>query len=490
MLLKKISESAFYSLYLAAILLTYWVKDNAFFWDTIQLAARHAHFYFENNFESFFLPEAIDSGHPPTFGIYLAVVWKWLGKSLAASHFAMLPFLLGIIFFTKKIANLFFQSAQWQFAFVLLLMLDPCFLGQAALVTPDIVIVLFFLMSVYGVVSQRKVILMIGIIGLSLTSMRGYMIGGGIFLFDMLNEWLIHRQKSLVLLFKKIIPYLPGGMLAIIFLGLHYQHTRWIGYHEGSPWAPAFERVDLMGAVKNVGLIVWRMLDFGRVFLWIAILFIGIKFLRKKIKLDATSKQLLLLFVALIIFLCPSLIIHQNLTGHRYLLPLFIVVDFLAMYWVYYLTVSLRQIIPPQRVKSTFQIPFLTLIFLGLFTGNFWVYPKQIAQGWDSTLAHLPYYDLRNQMKSYLHKEQIPFEAVGSVFPNVVPFRYTDLENTMDSFSKKDLKNQHYIFYSNVFNDFSDDELEELENHWQIKKEFRKMNVCVVLYTKELKVEN
>lgn len=43
-----------------------------FFWDTVQLASKHAHFFYETDFHSIILPNEIDSGHIPTLGIYLA----------------------------------------------------------------------------------------------------------------------------------------------------------------------------------------------------------------------------------------------------------------------------------------------------------------------------------------------------------------------------------------------------------------------------------
>ena len=45
----------------------------------------------------------------------------------------------------------------------------------------------------------------------------------------------------------------------------HYLETGWMGYHENSPWAPAFEKVDFQGAIKNILILGWRLLDFGRV---------------------------------------------------------------------------------------------------------------------------------------------------------------------------------------------------------------------------------
>ena len=83
--------------WLIVTIVTWLVADHSFFWDTVQLASKHAHWYYENNFHYLFLPETINSGHPPLFGMYLAVCWQLLGKSLIVSHFSMLPFLLAII---------------------------------------------------------------------------------------------------------------------------------------------------------------------------------------------------------------------------------------------------------------------------------------------------------------------------------------------------------------------------------------------------------
>ena len=145
-----------YFFYLSALVLTFLVRENFFFWDTVQLGSIHGQYYFDNNFSSFFLPENIDSGHPPTFGIYIALVWKLFGKSLMVSHFAMLPFLFGIIFYLEKLGKYFFQNSIFTFAFLLLLLLDPCLAGQAILVTPDIVVVFFFLMSLDGIFNEKR----------------------------------------------------------------------------------------------------------------------------------------------------------------------------------------------------------------------------------------------------------------------------------------------------------------------------------------------
>lgn len=464
-----------YIFYLSALILTFLVRENFFFWDTVQLGSIHGQFYLENNFSTFFLPENIDSGHPPTFGIYIALVWKIFGKSLVASHFAMLPFLLGIIFYLEKIGKYFFQSSMFTFVFILLLILDPCLAGQAVLVTPDIVVVFFFLMSLDGIFREKRKILALGIIGLCLISMRGIMVAAAIFSLDFLNYlFIIKKEFKLKPLFVNTLPYMLGVGLGFSFLLFHYLETGWMGYHENSPWAPAFEKVDFAGGIKNIMVLGWRLVDFGRIFLWIILLGIVINIFRKKEKLNLKSQQLLVLFSTLVFFLTPALIIHKMLLGHRYLLPIFLAIDFLAVYFIF------------NYVKRReWKITFFSICLVGLSLGNFWVYPKKISQGWDSTLAHLPYYELRNKMIAFIEKENIPFEKIGSAFPNLLSLKYIDLKNEEKHFEEKNWNEQEYIFYSNVFNDFTDEEIDDLERNWKVVKELKNWNVCVILYRKK-----
>jgi hypothetical protein len=52
------------------------------------------------------------------------------------------------------------------------------------------------------------------------------------------------------------------------------------------------------------------------------------------------------------------------------------------------------------------------------------------------------------------------------------------------SFQRADLDNHSYVFYSNIFNMFTDEEIDELKNNWKVEKEFRCLQVVVTLYRK------
>ncbi len=447
-------------------------RHHVFFWDTVQLGAKHAYFYSDENFSQILLPREIDSGHPPAFGMYLAACWKIFGQTLPVSHFAMLPFLWGIVWLLFRIgARLGSTHTTWMLT--LLVFADPVFAAQALLVSPDIALVCFFLLGVWAVLEDKPYILALAVTGLGMISMRGMMTAASIFTWQHLS---FAQQPGK----WRLWPYIPGGLLAGSYLLFHYLQTGWIGYHPDSPWAPSFERVGASGILRNIVIITWRLLDFGRVFLWIA--FAGLVWhLQKRqlwpsIKSNALFRQSLYLFIIAMLLLGIPLLFYRSISAHRYLLPVF-----LSLTMVFYATlVRILQAPGGGPAKGIF-----ALAVGGLLCGSLWVYPPYIAQGWDASPAHLPYYGLRGQALHYIASERIPLEQVGTAFPEIGPLKYRDLSGREEGMKAKDLRSDRYVLWSNVMNDFSDAEREELQAHWKLRQHWRKGGVEVRLYEKE-----
>jgi hypothetical protein len=120
------------------------------------------------------------------------------------------------------------------------------------------------------------------------------------------------------------------------------------------------------------------------------------------------------------------------------------------------------------------------LLFLGLLSGNLWIYPKKISQGWDATLAHIPYHSLRLEGIQYLDDHHIKIANVASFFPNLTTLNNINLSGDTRSFSKFDGKNK-YVFYATVYN-ISDEDLNKLNENYTILKEFNKLNINVTIY--------
>ena len=123
------------------------------------------------------------------------------------------------------------------------------------------------------------------------------------------------------------------------------------------------------------------------------------------------------------------------------------------------------------------------LIIVWLFfiaTGNFWIYPDKISQGWDYSLAYLPYFELRKMAIQYLNKEKIEINKVYSFFPNTSIFDEVDLNEDYRKFKRYE-KGANYVLYSNV-NNISDKIYDDLISEYSLLKEFKSSTLFIRLY--------
>ncbi|MEM9884822.1 MAG: hypothetical protein AAF849_02950 [Bacteroidota bacterium] len=464
-----------YLLFAFVIAAQFFIKDYIFFWDTIQLASKHAHWYYENNFRHLLLPTEFDSGHPPVFGMYLALWWKCLGQSLIVSHLSILPFSLLSVFLLKRLGDFFFRSEKLGVLLPLLLLLDPTFAAQNVLISPDAVLMCAFFAGIFAIVKEKSGLLLIAALVLAMISLRGMMVVLILYFLKIYYYYQFKKQTfQFKLLWRASIFFIPAGLFALVFLAFHYQQMGWIAYHATSPWAASFEKVNAIGLVKNIGIYAWRMLDFGRVFVMLALLLLWLK---AKISLNALEQDnrlgfLLVLLIASVLLLSPSLLLHKHLSAHRYFLPIYFASSLLCLFLLF------------QFLQGSRRYVIYGLICLGLWSGNLWIYPPKIAQGWDATLAHLPYYDLSAEMMQLIAARQIPFSEIGSVFPEVGARKYRNLNRVEDGFERADLDRHNYIFYANIMNDFSDEDLESLEKEWEIAEELKSKGILLRLYRK------
>ncbi|MEZ4919620.1 MAG: hypothetical protein R2792_11010 [Saprospiraceae bacterium] len=461
--------------YLYPFALLAWVQHDPFFWDTVQLGSKHAHFFFENKMKWAVLPIGIDSGHPPLFGYYLAQVWTWFGRSLQVSHWAMLPFLIGFIHFLFLIGKSLNLSTTLQFFLLIWVLVDPVVAGQSILVSPDVVVLCFFTLSVYSVLNtgsdlsnKNTLLLALGILGLGAISMRGLMAAAAVLLWAFFN---VH--KTLPNWKRLILAALPGFLLGLGFQYWHFLQTGWMGYHPDSPWAPAFQLENLSGMLRNVLILGWRWVDIGRFALWFLLAWILFRNQWAWIK-NKTTHPLVLLFFLSILLLSPSAILYHNLSAHRYFLPAFLCLHLLVA-WL--LSESGFRFLQIQA--------FAVAVALVLATGNLWIYPKGISMDWDATLAHRPYHALREQAMDYLALEQIQLDQVGTTFPNNNSGKFLLLNSDTRTFSEKDYERNAYILCSNVYNDFDLPDYKILSlPPWKLKKKWSKHGVWIALYEK------
>ncbi|MBP6695890.1 MAG: hypothetical protein KA161_12230, partial [Saprospiraceae bacterium] len=235
--------------------------NDFFFWDTIQLGSKQAHFFYEASEFSLLLPNEIDSGHFPLFGLYLSVWWDFFGKTLFVSHLAMLPWVLWITYVIFRLTTIY-CSENYRYLMVFILCLEPTLLAQITLISPDVILIASFLSGWFYYQKNNIVLLSLFFLILCLISLRGFMVAGALFAAVCLI-WMFDKKERGNL--KILTAFFPGFIAVLLFLGYHYQKSAWIGFHADSPWSPSFTKVNISGILYNTGLFVWRMVDFGRV---------------------------------------------------------------------------------------------------------------------------------------------------------------------------------------------------------------------------------
>lgn len=456
-----------------SIFCIYLVQEDPFFWDTVQLASKHAHHFYQHQLRLVPLDPAFDSGHPPLLGYYLACVWTLFGKSLPASHWAMAPFLFLNLWLTYRLGKRL-SGPKLAWGLVLVLFADPVMAGQHALVSPDILVVCGFLLALEGATGRHFVLLAIGISLLCNSSMRGMMTAAALLVWRFADYYTTPRNNRISLnqRAREVLCFFPGFGLAVTFLAWHYFSSGWIGFHANSPWASAFQRTDVSGIVRNIAVLGWRFLDFGRFAEWLALAIAAWTLYSRNRHAEsfvARFKSLLpwaLLLLCLAFFLWPSALVYHNLSAHRYFLPMFVALHILF----FKLIIDLK--------LNTYY--WIVILFLG--TGNLWVYPRGISMDWDSTLLHRAYHPLRAAAVNWITAQGIPFESVGSAFPNINTGENLLLDGDFRCFSETDFSKNAYIFASNIFNDFSRADYAVLKREWVLEKRFARRGVWIEIY--------
>ncbi len=454
------------------ILIIGWVlfcRQFPFFWDNI-LNSKLAQWYLETNFSYLIPPEDMDAGHPPFFNIYLAGCWAVFGKSLAVAHLAMLPFLFGILYQWQKLCRKYLSQkyATWGF---LILFLQPTILAQSSMVSPDIALICFFLTALNSELEKKRFVLVLATTGMTLVTFRGILMVPSIFMVGFLlqKDW-----KNWERTLGRIVWYLPAAVITLTWLLFHWKVQGWLFSPPPETYGGHRELVGIREILRNLGIVGWRFLDHGMVFVWIFFL-VALLVRFRKLKADPRFKELSCVFLITTTWLTLLFIPFSNPIGHRYFAVHFLLFCLLAMRCIELVETSWRR----------WAIP--TTIGVGLLSGHFLVYPDQIAQGWDASLAHWSYFHL---------EEKYPYSTISrlngitcSDFPLLSSDKYrlvvdqngTDRYHNIYEVPWEKCTN---VVWSNVSNGYSDRQLKELHNEviWKLVTGGEILGVKLIVY--------
>lgn len=453
---------------LIAIIIFLFSHNNGMFWDNVLFASRLGNELYNGSIFNWYIPDSFDPGHPPFLGFLLAIAWKIFGHKLWVSHLVMLPFVIGLLYQLHLFASFYVKDKQLLFFAFVLLLADPTLSAQLVLVNPETISLFFFFLSINAILFDKYYLKIIALFFLSIVSFRSMMLASGVFLFEVSNIVYIQKRNFKALLQPKLLlSYVIGSIPGVSFVIWRLVTKGWLQTHPESPWAELWQFVTLKEFLRNIIVLAHRYADFGRIFI---LLFIIYSIYRYKDKLFSKEiKQLLLLAVTSVVVIIITSLLATNTMGHRYFISSFIAIAMLAFIII-------------QQYNTNKKLVYVILL-AGLLTGNLWIYPRDIAQGWDASLAHLPYFGLRDKAISYMDEHDIKIEETATFFANATILDNVDLSGDMRRFESYNGRN-NYIFYSNAYN-MTDLQYQNIDTNYEIIKSFKKARIHIYIYKRK-----
>lgn len=460
------------TLFVLSVVLILFTLKNPFYWDNIVQTSVPANWYFETNFKYFYLPDDIATGHPTFVGMYFALLWKIFGRSLAVCHFGMFPFVFGLLLQIRYfLINLKITDKLTVTLLMGFIIVDATFLSQLSLITFDIIQLFFFFLCINLILTNKKKAFTFWYIILILISLRASIMAGGILIFNLLYDYFCLSRKIKV---KDYLKYVPGIFSLFFFLLLFKINKGWVIHNTISKeWESSGEFASFFEMIWNTLIFIWRLIDFGRIGLFIFFLLFLFKSISIRKFQDDTLKILFLIIISQFSLFFPILITSKIPFGHRYLLPIIIPSIILTVYWI--------------LNYAKFPQLWLTSIFVLLVSGHFWLYPMGVSEGWDATTIHWNYFRVSEKMHSYIEDNNIQKNEIGTFFPNNNSRYLTHIEEDKnDIYGGVPFQNK-YVLYSNAFNVQPAvlDSLFSNDSNWNLVEKYSKNRIFIGLFQKK-----
>ncbi len=447
-----------------SLLLVLFFRNTGFFWDNVLFGAKMGEVLYENGIFNWNMPDAFDPGHPPFLAMILALGWKIFGKTLLVSHLVLLPFVFGLLYqLDRFVSNFVLDSRKRILAFILIIS-DPTLFTQLILINPEVIQLFFFFLALNGLIKQNRIHKILGLFFLGIVTYRGMMLCAGLFLIEVtLLFWVENKNIRELTKISFLTDYLIGALPALIYVFWRLTTKGWLQTHPDSPWSSLWQFASLKDFIRNGIVLTQRYLDYGRIVVFAFV--IGVFFRKTKLLVLKKTQQLLIVSLMSVFVIVIVSLFTKNTMGHRYFI-------------VSYIAVILLSFILLDELK--YKKIYYVILLIGLVSGNLWIYPPKIAQGWDASLAHLPYWKLRIEAIEFMDKNNIPIEQTASFFPNGTSINnivLNDDERSFVAFTGE----ERYVFYSTVYN-LGNKEFILLKKNYSPVKEFERNRIHLTLF--------
>ena len=439
------------------ILLAVAGSNTGIFWDNTTFVSAVGNVLYNNGIFAWgSIPVDADAGHPPFTATLVAAAWIAFGRSLMVAHVVMLPFVFGILWQTWSLCGYYFNNDKEKILAFFLVIADATLLSQMTLVSVEVPLLFFFLLSLNGLLRKSNWMKALGLFFLGIVSLRGMMLCAGLFLVDLFLNKRAIRWK----------PYVIGALPAVSFIVWRLAVKGWIISNPYNNWGNPLGYGSVSGFLKNF---IWntavtgqRFLDFGRA---LPLLFIFFTLVLRRGWKNAEYRQLLVVsLVSTSVILLSSLFII-NTIGHRYFIVSYMLLALLSFK-------MLREYAHKWIVYS--------ILMLSLLAGNLIVYPERMAQGWDASLAQLHYWSVRHDMIQYMDSNGIAVGKTATFFPNEGKIDAVNIDNDHREWAEYTGDND-YLLSSNVYN-LPDETIDFIHNNYTLIKQFSSFGVRTELW--------
>lgn len=448
------------------LVLKFFTLDNCFFWDNVAGYSMPASYLLEHGLFSFVYPVNYVS-EPPLAHMYLAVLWTLLGKNLLVAHLSVTLFSVGVIWQVWRLCEKL--NTKYTSYIFLLAVLEPTLSTQLILISPDVILCFFALLSINLLLENKRGWLAVSACCLGLVSIRGFVVCAGLGLGYLVVAKVIEKKS-----FKEAFVYVfPSFIPVLLALGAWFLYrkleTGYFLYQPGFEYQEHRELASLSHIIKNIASLAIRMLDSGRIIVWLFLLVAIIKMGIKNFIAFVVHSRLSIIYLSVLFTLFLVTIPVTNPFGDRYFIVLYI----------------LLALITAQLLSKVYEARKIRIVFVGmllvLVSGNFWVYSEKMSKAWDSVLCHLPCYSLRQEMITYLEDQHIDVNDVSASFPLNAPFADLDINEDKRQFTPVDWDKSRYIIYSNLYN-WDDESINAIHSKWKLQKELKSGLIFLRLY--------
>lgn len=419
-----------------------------FYGDQATLVSAPALFYYEDGFSRLILPDALATGHPPLYALWIALLWTVFGKSLAIVHIWTGICVIFLLVQVNRLAALYLPDPA-RALLLLLVLCYPVLWAQAAGMSADVLITALVLYGFRCITEDRRAMLGVTLALLPLLSLRGW-----IWVFGLGLVTLYHHRAS----GRALLRYVPVFLLACLPVGLYFwlqfRAAGWFLMPPHGNWSEHRSLTDgrlLAGKSFEFAL---RCIEFG-VMIPAILVATRLRHHLKVQKVRTAAVGMIAAFIAIGVFTLP----FRGPILIRYLLPLHILILLLASN---VLTGSL---------SARWRNICLAATILMMLASHFYAYPQMrrsvFEYSWgDGSLAHLGYFSYRAEAAAFLDEQGIPKDSIYTSFPEYKSFALTDL--TDDTIGYRNMDTQSiatlpYVIYANNMNMVTNDMLQTLE---------------------------